>query len=72
MEEHYFKLNKIGDWRRGFIVLLPQAVILPGSDAGVIVLSQHRVLLSKTVRSRAPCGADVKDTLLGCDPWFVH
>ena len=34
MEEHYFKLNKIRDWRRGFIVLLQQAVILPGSEAG--------------------------------------
>ena len=45
------------NWARAFILLLPQAAVLPGSDAGRDVLIQHLVLLSKTVRSRAPCGA---------------
>ena len=40
------------DWGRGFILLLPQTVALPGSDAGSDVIKP-----SKTVRPRAPCGA---------------
>ena len=55
MGEHYFKLNKIRDWRRGFIVLLSQAVILPGSDAGSDGVEPASGFLSKTVRPRAPC-----------------
>ena len=45
------------DWGQGFILLLPQMAALPESDAGSGVISQHRVLSSKTVRPRAPCGA---------------
>ena len=39
---------------RGFILLLPQAAVLPGSDDGLDVVS---ISSSKTVRPRAPCGS---------------
>ena len=41
------------------ILLLPQATVLPGSDAGsdVIKFRYHRALSSKTVRPCATCGA---------------
>ena len=45
------------DWGRGFIFLLPQTAALSESDLAVVLLSQHRVSSSKTVRPRAPCGA---------------
>ena len=34
-----------------------QTAALPESDAGSGFIKQHRVSSSKTVRSRAPCGA---------------
>ena len=49
-----FQVRHKQDWDRGFILLLPQTAELPES---VVLLSQHRVLSSKTVRPRAPCGA---------------
>ena len=47
-------------WGREFILLVSQAAVLPGSDAGSDV-----VMPSKTVRPRAPCVVpDVWSTLL--------
>ena len=45
------------DWGRGFILLLPQVAVLPGSDAGISVIKPASCSSSKTVRPRAPCGA---------------
>ena len=45
------------DWSRAFILLLPQAAVLPGSDAGSDVVKPPSVSSFKTVRPRAPCGA---------------
>ena len=57
-EEYPLQVRHKQDWGRGFILLLPQTAALPESDAGaMMLLSQHRVSSSKTVRPRAPCGA---------------
>ena len=57
-EGHPLQVRHKQYWGRGFILLLPQTAALPGSDAGSdMLLSQHRVSSSKTVRPRAPCGA---------------
>ena len=56
-EGHPLQVKHKQDWGRGFILLLPQTVALPQSVLAVVLLSQHRVSLSKTVRPRAPCGA---------------
>ena len=34
LEEHPLQVRHKQDWDRGFILLLPQAAVLPGSDAG--------------------------------------
>ena len=54
------------DLGRGFILLLPQAAVLPGSDANSdsTVLSQYRVSSSKAIRPRAPVLPDVWKTLV--------
>ena len=56
-ERHPLQVRHKQDWGRGFIFLLPQTAALPESDVGSVLLSQHRVSSSKTVRPRAPCGA---------------
>ena len=45
------------DWGRGFILLLPQTAACLNQMLAVVLLSQHRVSSSKTVRHRAPYGA---------------
>ena len=45
------------DWGQGFILLLPQAAVLPESDAGSGVIKPASSFLSKTIRPCAPCGA---------------
>ena len=45
------------NWVRGFILLLPQTAVLPGSDAGSGVVKLASSFAFKTVRPRAPCGA---------------
>ena len=45
------------DWVHGFIFLLPQAAVLPGSDAGSDVVKPASSFVLQTVRPRAPCGA---------------
>ena len=57
LEKYLLQVRHKQDWGRGFILLLPQAAVLPGSDAGSDVVNQHWVLSSKTVRPCAPCGA---------------
>ena len=56
-ERHPLQVRHKQDWDRGFILLLYQTAAQPESDAGSLLLSQHRVSSSKTVRPRAPCGA---------------
>ena len=56
-EGHPFQVRYKQDWGRRFILLLPQIVALPESDAGIGVIKQHRVSSSKFVRPRAPCDA---------------
>ena len=34
LEKHLLRIRHKQDWGRGFILLLPQAAVLPGSDAG--------------------------------------
>ena len=34
LEAHPLQVRNKQDWDRGFIFLLPQAAVLPGSDAG--------------------------------------
>ena len=41
-------------------------------DQMLVLLSQHRVLSSKTVRARAPCGGRYMGTLLGRGLPFVQ
>ena len=55
-EGHPLQVKHKQDWGRGFILLLPQIAALPDQMLVVVLLSQHRVSSSKTVRPRAPCG----------------
>ena len=55
LDGHPLQVRHKQDWGRGLILLLLQAAVLLGSDAAVMLLSQHRVSSSKTVRPRAPC-----------------
>ena len=55
LERYPLQVRHKQDWGRGFILLLPQAVVL--HILAVMLLSQHRVSSSKTVSPRAPCGA---------------
>ena len=57
LEVHPLQVRYKQDWGRGFILLLHQAAVLPGSDAGSDVVKPASSLSSKTVRPRAPCGA---------------
>ena len=43
------------DWGRGFILLLPRLLYCLDQMLAVMLLSQHRVSSSKTVRPLAPC-----------------
>ena len=45
------------DWGREFILLLPGPLHCLNQMLAVVLLSQHRVLSSKTVRTFAPCDA---------------
>ena len=55
LKEHPRWVSHKQDWGRGFILLLPQADVPYGSDAGSD--SVHRVSSSRTLRPRASCGA---------------
>ena len=56
LERYPLQARHKQDWGRGFILLLPQAAVLPQMLA-VMLMIQHRLSSSKTVRPRAPCGA---------------
>ena len=45
------------DWGRWFILLLPRLLHYLNQMLAVVLLSQHRVSSSKTIRPRALCGA---------------
>ena len=45
------------NWGRGFILLLPQAAVLPEPDAGNGVIKPASSFVIQNVRPRAPCGA---------------
>ena len=45
------------NWGRGFILLLPQAAVLPESDADSGVIKPASSFVIQNVRPRAPCGA---------------
>ena len=41
LEGHPLRISNKQDWGRGFILLLPQAAVLPDQVLETIVLSQH-------------------------------
>ena len=52
LEGYPLQVRHKQDWGQGFILLLPQAGVLPRSDAGSDVVKP-----ALTVRPHAPCGA---------------
>ena len=57
LEEHPLQVRHKQDWSRRFIVLLPQAAVLPGSDAGSDVIKTVSGFVIQNVRLPAPYGA---------------
>ena len=45
------------DWGRGFIVLLPQTAVLPGSDAGSDVIKPASSFVIQSRQTSCSCGA---------------
>ena len=56
-EGHPLQVRHKQYWGRGFILLLPRLLYCLDQMLAVVLLSQHRVSSSKTVRPRTPCGA---------------
>ena len=56
-ERYPYQVRYKQGWGRGFILLVPQAAYCLNQMLAMVLLSQHQVLLFKTVRPRAPCGA---------------
>ena len=56
-EGHPLQVRHKQDWGRGFIFYYPILLHCMNQMLAVVLLSQHRVSSSKTVRPRAPCGA---------------
>ena len=57
LERHPLQVRHKQDWVRRFFRLLPQAAVLPVSDAGSDVVKPASSFIIQTVRPRAPCGA---------------
>ena len=57
LEGHPLQVRYKQDLSRKFILLLPQTANCPDQMLPVMLLSQHRVSLSKTVRIVASCDA---------------
>ena len=57
LEGHPLQVRHKQDWGRGFILFYPRLLYCPDQMLAVMLLSQHQVSSSKTVRPRAPCGA---------------
>ena len=53
LEGHLLQVRHKQDWGRGFILLLPQGAVLPGSDVGSDVVKPA----SSFVIQNFPCGA---------------
>ena len=56
-EGHPLQVRHKQDWGRGFILLLPQTAVLPGSDAGSDVIKPALSFVIQNRQTRAPCGA---------------
>ena len=69
LEGHLLQVRHKQDWGQGFILLLPQAAVLPDQMLAVMMLSQHQVLSYKNVRRRASC----RDRCMGhvIRTWFA-
>ena len=57
LEGHPLQLRHKQDWAEGLSFDYPRLLYFPDQILAVMLLSQHRVSSSKTVRHRAPCGA---------------
>ena len=57
LERYPLQIRHKQDWGRGLILLLPRLLHCLNQMLAVVLLSQHRVSSSKTIRPRAPCGA---------------
>ena len=71
---HRLWIKRKQAWGQKFLLLLPQAVVLPGSDAvTAMVLSQYQVS-PRTIKARTPCHAQCRlwDTLLRRGLRFVQ
>ena len=54
---HPLQVRYKQDWGRRFILYYPRLLHCLNQMLAVVLLNQHRVSSSKTVRPRAPCGA---------------
>ena len=57
LEGHPLRFSYKQDWAEGLSFHYPRLLCCPDQMLVVTLLSQHRVLSSKTVRPRAPYGA---------------
>ena len=57
LERYPLQVRHKQDWDRGFILLLPQAVVLPESDAGSDVIKPASGFVIQNFQISAPCGA---------------
>ena len=57
LKGHPLTIRHKQDWGRGFILLLPQAAVLPGSDAGSDVVEPASSFVIQNRQTSAPCGA---------------
>ena len=57
LEGHPLQVRHKQDWGRGLILLLSRLLYCQDQMLAMMLLSQHRVFSSKTVRPRVPCGA---------------
>ena len=60
MEGQQLWIKHKQDWGQRFIPVLPQASVLPGQMLATIVLSQHRVLSSRSIIPRTPYHAQCR------------
>ena len=57
LEGHPLQVRYKQDWGREFILLLPQAAVLPGSDAGSNVVKPVSGFVIQNRQTRVSCGA---------------
>ena len=71
LKRNQLRIRHKQDWGRDFIVYLPQAAVLPKSDADIDVV-KHTVWSSKTVRTHALCSARYMGMLLEHGMEFIQ